>query len=53
MLHKPPCPCPPNNPHCSDVPGLSIDDWIIFMILIAIIYGYIILKRNKTPKTTR
>lgn len=47
LLNKPPHPCPPNNPHCQDaVTSLPIDGWIGLMIIIAVIYGCVIIKKN-------
>jgi len=40
LLHRPPKPC-----H-DDVPSLSIDNWIILLIMVGIIYGYMVIKKN-------
>jgi len=42
---KPPFPCHPNNPHCNDIPpSLPINGFLSVMIIIAIIYGYMLIK---------
>jgi predicted membrane GTPase involved in stress response len=47
LLNKIPHPCPPHNSHCQDaVTNLSIDSWIGLMIIIAVIYGCVIIKKN-------